>query len=153
MGTPTGGPLAAGEPTARAGQGATSVPRAVAAAAGALTGLLSLTGMVRLTAGAFADGMSRLVWALVLAAMLPWVVYVAARARHGRLSPRGLAAVLVLVAVGFAAVWLSVLGPVLALACSLTAFAVVWISDWPQRRARGEDRYVRIEELQREDGD
>jgi hypothetical protein len=44
-------------------------------------------------------------------------------------------------------VWLFVLGPVLALACSLAAFAVLWVSDWPPRRSAGEERFVRIEEL------
>jgi hypothetical protein len=127
------------------------VSSTAALVAGGLTGLLALTGMVRLTEGAFSGGMSRFAWVVVLAAMLPWVIYVAVRARHGRLSRRGLAVVLVLVVAGFAAVWLAVLGPVVALVCSLAAFVVVWVSDWPLRPARGEDRFVRIEELQRED--
>ena len=120
----------------------------VALVAGGLTGLLSLTAMVRLTAGAFPAGMSGFAWVAVLTAMLPWVAYVAARARHGGLARRGLVAVILLVAVGFAAVWLPVHGPVLALSCSLLAFVVVWVSDWPQRQHRGEDHFVRIEELQ-----
>ncbi len=118
---------------------------------GALTGLLSLTGMVRLTAGSFDGTMSRFAWVMVLAAMLPWVAYVAWRASRGRLSLGRSTLVLGLVVVGFAAVWLSVLGPVIALLCSLVAFVVVWVSDWPQRRPRGDDRFVGIEELQRED--
>jgi hypothetical protein len=44
-----------------------------------------------------------------------------------------------------------VLGPVLALACSLAAFIVIWVSDWPPRRVIGEERFVRIEELRRAD--
>lgn len=120
---------------------------------GGMTGLLSLTAMVRLTAGAFSAGMSRFAWVIVLAAMLPWVAYVAARARHGRLSLRGRMAVVVLVAVGFVAVFFSVHGPVLALTCSLLAFVVIWVSDWPRRPSRGDDHFVRIEELQRDDDD
>jgi len=144
MAAPSAAPVAAAP--ARA-----AVSRHLALLAGALTGLLSLTGMLRLTAGAFSGTLSRYAVVVVLLAMLPWVVYVAHRARHGRLTARSLAVVLGLVVLGFAAVWLSVLGPVLALLCSLAAFAVVWVSDWPQRRPRGEDRFVRIEELQRED--
>ena len=128
-----------------------AVSRGVASLAGALTGLLSLTGMLRLTAGAFSGTLSRFALVVVLVAMLPWVAYVAHRARHGQLTVRALAVVVGLVVVGFSAVWLSVLGPVVALLCSLAAFAVVWVSDWPQRRPRGEDRFVRIEELQRDD--
>jgi hypothetical protein len=79
------------------------------------------------------------------------VAYVAARARHGRLSGRRQALVVGLVVLGSAAVWLSVLGPVLALACSLLAFVVIWVSDWPARRTDGDERFVRMEELQRQD--
>jgi hypothetical protein len=46
-----------------------------------------------------------------------------------------------------------VLGPVVALACSLAAFVVIWVSDWPPRRQVSEERFVRIEELQAEDSD
>ena len=122
----------------------------VATVLGGLTGLLSLTAMVRLTDGAFSAGMSRFAWVVVLAAMVPWVAYVAARARHGRPSRRGLVAVAVLVMVGFAVVFFSVHGPVLALACSLAAFALVWVSDWPPRSTRGQDHFVRIDELHRD---
>jgi hypothetical protein len=114
-----------------------------------LTGLLGLIGMVRLAAGAFSGPMSHFAWVVVLAAMLPWVVFVAWRARHGHLAGARLVLVAALVLVGAGAVWLSVLGPVLALACSLAASAVIWVSDWPERRPRGEDRLVSIEELQR----
>ena len=155
MGRPfTSGSPAGGEP-ADPGPGSrrAPAPRTVALVVGGLTGLLSLTAMVRLTDGAFADGMSRFAWAVVLAAMLPWVAYVAVRARHGRLSLPGLVAVVIFVVVGFVAVLLPVHGPVLALACSLAGFAVVWVSDWPQRRPEGEDRFVRVEQLQHEDLD
>ena len=147
MAPPSAAPLT-GAPTARA---RSVVSRPVALVAGALTGLLSLAGMLRLTAGVFSGTLSRFAVVVVLAAMLPWVVYVALRARHGRITGRGLVLVLGLVVVGFATVWLSVFGPVLALLCSLAAFVVIWVSDWPQRRPRGEDRFVRIEELQREE--
>jgi hypothetical protein len=123
----------------------------LAAALGALTGLLSLVGMIRLVSGAFSNGMSAFAWAAILLAMLPWVVYAAWRGRHGHLSPRGAWAVLLLDLVGCVVVWLFVLGPVVALACSLAAFAVIWVSDWPPRRLIGEDRYVRIEELRNAD--
>ena len=42
---------------------------------------------------------------------------------------------------------------VLALGCSLLAFVVVWVSDWPRPQHRGEDHFVRIEELQRRGDD
>lgn len=126
-------------------------PRRLALVVGALTGLLGLVGMVRLAAGAFDGPMSRFAWVVVLAAMLPWIGYAAWRARHGRLAGARLVLVAAIVVVGAAAVWLSVLGPVLALACSLAGFAVIWVSDWPDRRRRGEDRLVSIEELQRDE--
>jgi hypothetical protein len=107
--------------------------------------------MARLAAGAFSGGMSQFAWIVVLAAMLPWVVYVAARARHGRLGGPALVAVGALVVLGAATVWLSVFGPVLALLCSLAAFVVIWVSDWPARRLSGPDRYVRIADLQDDD--
>lgn len=141
-------PLVAGN-TAAPGRRAPARPAALVL--GGLTGLLGLVAMVRLAAGAFSGSMSTFAWVVVLAAMLPWVGYGAWRAQHGRLSPRGMALVLALVVLGSAAVWLAVVGPVLALACSLAAFAVIWVADWPVRRPRGEDRLVSIEELQRGD--
>jgi len=123
----------------------------LAAALGALTGLLGLVGMIRLVSGAFSNGMTTFAWAAILLAMLPWIVYAAWRGRHGHLSPRGALAVLLLDLVGCVVVWLFVLGPVVALACSLGAFAVIWVSDWPPRRLAGEDRYVRIEEFRNAD--
>jgi len=121
---------------------------------GLLTGLLGLVGMARLATGAFGGGpLGRFAWVVVLAAMLPWVAYAAWRGRHGRLSGRRALVVAALVVLGLATVWLAVLGPVLALACSLVAFVLIWVSDWPPRRPRGGDRFVRLEELQREDED
>jgi uncharacterized membrane protein YhaH (DUF805 family) len=151
MGTPVLSPPATGDVVADPAPARSASARRVAFLVGALTGLLGLVGMARLAAGAFEGSMSRFAWVVVLAAMLPWVAYVAWRARHGRLSSRGLVLVLALVVLGSTTVWLSVLGPVLALACSLVGFLVIWVSDWPARRPTGEERFVRIEELQHED--
>jgi len=123
--------------------------RNLAAALGALTGLVSLVAMIRLVSGAFSGRMSAFAWIAILLAMLPWIGYAAWRARHGHLGRRGALAVLLLNVVGCVVVWLFVLGPVVALACSLGAFAVIWISDWPPRRSTGDERFVRIEELRR----
>jgi hypothetical protein len=120
---------------------------------GLLTGLLGLVAMVRLVAGAFSGGMSQFAWAVTLVAMVPWVVYVSWRARRSRLTPRGLAAVLLLDLVGLVAVWLFVFGPVLALGLSFAAFAVLWTADRPRRSAAGESRFVRVEELRRPEPD
>ena len=119
----------------------------LALALGALTGLVSLMAMVRLVSGAFDGGLSVFAWVTTLVAMVPWVVYAAVRARHGRLTMRNALAVAGLDVVGLTTVWLFVLGPVVALTCSLAAFAVIWVCDWPERRPRGEERFVRIEEL------
>jgi hypothetical protein len=125
----------------------------LAMALGALTGLVGLVGMMRLASGAFTHGMSAFAWVVILSAMLPWIGYAAWRGRHGHLSMRGARAVLLLDLVGCVVVWLFVLGPVLALACSLAAFVVIWVSDWPPRRPISEERFVRIEELRAEDSD
>jgi hypothetical protein len=125
----------------------------LATALGALTGLVGLVGMIRLASGAFSQGMSAFAWVAILTAMLPWVGYAAWRARHGQLSKRSALAVLLLDLVGCVVVWLLVLGPVVALACSLAAFVVIWVSDWPPRRPVNEERFVRIEELRAEDSD
>ena len=118
---------------------------------GALTGLVSLVAMVRLVSGAFDGGLSVFAWVITLLAMVPWVGYAAVRARHGRLTPRNALIVALLDLLGVATVWLFVLGPVVALSCSLAAFAVIWVKDWPTRPERGEDRFVRIEELTTEE--
>jgi hypothetical protein len=120
-------------------------------ALGALTGAIALIAMVRLVAGAFGAGLSPLIWAAILVVMVPWTAYAAWRARHGHLTVRSAAAVLDLV--GLVVVWLSVLGPVVALVCSLAAFVVIWVYDWPPRRPRGDDRFVRLKELRADDAD
>jgi hypothetical protein len=127
------------------------VPKNIAAALGALTGLVSLVAMVRLVSGAFTQGMSTFAWVAILLAMLPWIGYAAWRGRHGHLSRRGALAVLLLNLLGCVVVWLFVLGPVIALTCSLAAFAVIWVSDWPARRPLTEERFVRIEEFRNAD--
>jgi hypothetical protein len=127
------------------------VPKNIAAALGALTGLLSLVAMIRLVSGAFTQGMSTFAWVAILLAMLPWIGYAAWRGRHGHLSRRGALAVLLLNLLGCVVVWLFVLGPVIALTCSLAAFAVIWVSDWPARRPLTEERFVRIEEFRNAD--
>ena len=125
----------------------------LALALGALTGLVSLIAMVRLVSGAFDGGLSPFAWVVTLLAMVPWVGYAAARAWHGRLTWRNAMAVVLLDVVGAGTVWLFVLGAVFALTCSLAAFAVIWVKDWPARPERGEDRFVRIEELAADDRD
>jgi hypothetical protein len=125
----------------------------LATALGTLTGLVGLVGMIQLASGAFSHGMSTFAWVVILSAMLPWIGYAAWRGRHGHLSKHGALAVLLLDIVGCVVVWLAVLGPVVALACSLAAFAVIWVSDWPPRRHPSEARFVRIEELRTEDTD
>jgi hypothetical protein len=123
----------------------------LATALGALTGLVGLVGMIRLASGAFSHGMSAFAWVAILLAMLPWIGYAAWRGRHGHLRKRGALAVLLLDLVGCVVVWLLVMGPVVALACSLAAFVVIWASDWPPRRLTSEERFVRIEELRADD--
>lgn len=120
---------------------------------GGLTGALALLAMIRLVGGLFAGGMSTFAWVMILLAMGPWVLYVAHRARHGQLDLRASVAVLALDVSGFVSVWLSTLGPVVALAFSLVAFGVVWVRDWPERRPRSEEGFVRIEDLQTEELD
>jgi len=114
-------------------------------ALGALTGLVSMAGMIRLIDGA---GLASLFsWIFLLLAMVPWVLYAGWRARHGKLGRTGALAVLVIDLVGFVSVWLFTIGPVIALAASLTAFVIIWVHDWPERREGGEDVFVRIEDL------
>ena len=151
MAAPVLRPVTAGGTRTDAARDAGGTARPLALVLGTLTGLLGLLGMLRLAAGAFEGAMSVFAWVVVLAAMLPWVGYVAWRAQHGRLSRLGLVLVAALVVLGAVTVWLDVLGPVFALACSLGAFVVIWVSDWPSRRPRGQDRLVSIEELQRDE--
>lgn len=117
-------------------------------ALGALTGLVSMAGMIRLIDGA---GLASVFsWVFLLLAMVPWVAYAGWRARHGTLGRAGGLAVLAIDAIGLVSVGLFTLGPVLALACSLAAFVVIWVHDWPPRRERGEDEFVHIEDLSQE---
>ena len=125
----------------------------LALALGALTGLVSLVAMVRLVSGAFDGGLSVFAWVITLLAMVPWVGFAAVRAWHGRLTRRNALAVVLLNVVGVAAVSVFVLGAVVALTCSLAAFAVIWVKDWPTRPVRGEDRFVKIEELTADERD
>lgn len=118
---------------------------------GVLTGLVGLVAMVRLVVGAFGGSVSTIAWFFILCAMVPWVGYAAWRARHSHLRGRSAVAVLALGVAGLLIVWLSTLGPVTALLFSLAAFVIIWIHDWPPRRTRSEDRYVRIEDLTAEE--
>ncbi len=122
----------------------------LALALGAVTGAVGLIAMIRLVSGAFSHDMTSFAWIVILLAMIPWIAYSAWRARHGQLSWRGALAVLLLCVTGLISVWLFTLGPVIALACSLAAFVVIWVSDWPPRRRSGGDSFVRIEELQKD---
>jgi len=125
----------------------------IALALGVIVGAVGLIAMIRLVSGAFSRGMTSFAWIAILLAMLPWVAYSAWRARHGHLSWRNALVVLALCVVGLISVWLFTLGPVIALACSLAAFTVIWVSDWPPRRKSSGDSFVRIEELQSPDLD
>jgi hypothetical protein len=122
-------------------------------ALGITTGAVGLIAMIRLVSGAFSDGPTRFAWLAILLAMIPWVAYCAWRAWRGHMSRRNAVAVLGLCLAGLAIVWLSTLGPVIALACSLAAFGVIWVSDLPPRPSRTADTFVKIEELNAEDLD
>lgn len=119
--------------------------KGLSSALGALTGVVALIAMVRLIAGA--GFTSAFAWVFLLGAMLPWIGYCVWRARHGHLRVRAGLAVLALAVVGLVSAWLFTLGPVIALACSLVAFVVIWVHDWPQPRDRRESTYVRVEDL------
>ena len=125
----------------------------IALALGGIVGAVGLLAMIRLVSGAFSRGMTSFAWIAILLAMLPWIAYSAWRARHGHLSWRNALVVLALSVVGLICVWLFTLGPVIALACSLGAFTVIWVSDWPPRHKSSGDSFVRIEELQSQDPD
>ena len=120
-------------------------------ALGVLSGAVGLIAMLRLADGAFDGPLSVFSLVFVLLAMLPWVGYSAYRARHGHLGVRAGIAVAALAVLGVVAVWLFTVGAVIALACSLAGFAIIWVHDWPPRVAKGEDRFVRIEDLQSEE--
>ena len=129
------------------------ITRHIAFGLGAVTGLVGLLAMVRLVSGAFDGGLSAFAWVVTLLAMVPWVAYVAVRARHARLDRRSALVVMIIDLVGLVVLWLGVVGPVLALAGSLAAFVVIWVKDWPAPRPQTEERFVRIEELAADDRD
>lgn len=112
---------------------------------GGAVGLIGLIAMIRLVGGGF-PGRAGFAMIFVGLAMVPWVLYVAARARNGRLTAGAGLVVAGLALIGLVAVWFATLGPVLALAMSLVAFAIVWVQNLPRRR-RQADRLVRIEEF------
>ncbi|GAA2108622.1 hypothetical protein GCM10009841_29270 [Microlunatus panaciterrae] len=114
---------------------------------GLLTGLVGLLAMVRLVAGAFSGSRSTFAWIFVALAMIPWVAYAGWRARHGHLSTSWGLVVFGLGVLGLVLTWLFTIGAVLALACSLASFAVIWLHDWPPRRPAGDARMVHMEEL------
>ncbi|MCW2812421.1 MAG: hypothetical protein JWP61_2879 [Friedmanniella sp.] len=120
---------------------------------GALTGAVALLGMARLVAGAFSGGMSTFAWVMVLAAMVPWVVYCTWRGYRARLSRRSSGVALLSVALGLVLVWRDTWGEVGALALSMVSFVTIWTHDRPVRTQRGEERFVRISELQDDDED
>lgn len=116
-------------------------------ALGLLTGLVGLVAMLRLVSGAFTESMSPFAWMFVALAMVPWVAYAGWRARHGQLTQRAGLLVLGLGVVGLVLAWLFTIGAVVALACSLAAFVIIWIHDWPSRRPAAQERIVPIDEL------
>lgn len=128
--------------------------KSVATALGALTGVVTLLAMLRLVSGAFTGSMSGFALVFCLAAMLPWILYTAWRARRGRLTRVSAAVILGLDVLGLVLVWLFTLGAVAALACALGGFVVIWVSDLPGARGGpGEETFVRIEDLQRDEPD
>jgi hypothetical protein len=114
-------------------------------ALGTLVGVVGLLAMVRLVSGAFATG-SPYVWVFVALPMLAWVGYAGWRTRRAHLAGRPLLAVAALVLLGLGTVWFGVWGPVLALACTLAAFVVIWVHDLPARRP-GPTRFVSVDDL------
>jgi hypothetical protein len=116
-------------------------------AVGALTGLVGLIAMIRLISGGFDGRVSMLAWAFILLAMIPWVAYTAWRGQRSRMSGRAALVATALGVAGLVLVWMSTLGPVLALTCSLAAFVVLWVHDWPPRRLRVADHFVGVEDL------
>jgi hypothetical protein len=116
-------------------------------AIGATTGALGLIAMIRLVSGAFSGGMGGFAWMAILLAMLPWIGYCAWRAWRAQLLWRSTVAVVGLCIAGIGLVWILTLGPVVALACSMVAFSVIWLSDRPPRRPRGAETFVKVEEL------
>lgn len=113
---------------------------------GLLIGVIGLIGMVRLISAGF-PGSVLVAESFAGLAMVPWVVYAGWRARHARLTPRTAVPVVLLGLAGMAMVWWETVGPVLALACSLAGFVIIWVHDLPPRRQPA-DRWVGMSELQ-----
>lgn len=122
-------------------------------AVGTLTGTVGLLAMIRLISEGFDGRVSSLAWVFVLLAMVPWVGYAAWRAQHAQLSRRAASIALALGLGGLLVVWMSTLGAVLALSCSLAAFGVIWVHDWPPRRADLADHFVHVEDLATDERD
>ena len=122
----------------------------LAAALGALTGLLGLVGMIRLVSGAFSNGMTTFAWAAILLAMLPWIVYAAWRGGTAISVPaahwRSYCSIL-------SAVWWC--GSSCSARCCLGLLTRRICRHLGQRLAAaplaGQDRYVRIEEFRNAD--
>lgn len=114
---------------------------------GGLTGAVTLVAMARLIVGGLGSSGNPTAWVVVLAALLPWVVYLALRARRSLLARNQLRLAGALSLAGLAVVWIFTVGPVAALLLSGVAAAVIWVGALPPRRA-GEARLVRMEELQ-----
>ena len=129
------------------------VSKPIATALGALTGAIPLVAMLRLLTGAFSPVLERVAVAAVLLALLPWVAYVAVRARRAVLSRRTAWSLVVLDTLAVGLVSLFTVGPVLALALAFAGFVVIWVHDLPARPRSGPSDYVRIEDLRREDPD
>jgi hypothetical protein len=115
-------------------------------AVGLLVGAIGLIAMVRLVSAGF-PGSMLVAGVFVGLAMVPWVAYSGWRARHGRMSIRTSVPVVLAGLAGLAVVWWGTAGPVLALACSLAGFVIIWLYDLPARRENAE-RLVKIEDLQ-----
>ena len=58
------------------------VTKPIATALGALTGAIPLVAMLRLLSGVFSPQFERVAFAAVALALLPWIAYVAVRARR-----------------------------------------------------------------------
>jgi len=129
------------------------VTKPVATALGALTGAIPLVAMLRLLAGAFSPQLELVGFLAVVLALLPWIAYVAARARRAALSRRTALRLLLLDTAAVGLVWLFTVGPVLALALAFAGFVLIWVHDLPDRPRSGPSSYVRIDDLHREDPD
>ncbi|MBO0811245.1 MAG: hypothetical protein J2P23_04275 [Microlunatus sp.] len=124
----------------------TSRAKVLRSLVGLLIGAVGLIGMVRLISAGF-PGSILVADAFAAIAMVPWVIYAGWRAWHGRLTVRTAVPVVLAGVAGMLLVWWGTFGPVLALACSLAGFAIIWVNDrTPRRPATG--RGVKITEVQ-----